>query len=467
MKRYEDVRVSEDVSPEAIQSEVERILSSEKFARSKRLRSLLRFTVTQTLQGHADTLKEYVIGTEVLKKPDSYDPRRDSLVRVLASRLRVKLREYYHNSGSEDPLVIEFPKGKYVPRFQRREQLQSEIEKKLRARNAYSLGKFLFRKLTPQSLSESAAHFEEAVDADPSWSAAQSNLAVVYAYQSYLGLRRPREAWPLVRSRAESALQLDEMSSEAHLALGMLYGLYEWRWKEAEAHFQKAIERDTYSGIGHVWRALAYQIPLGRLAAAQEEVSQAEQLAPAPFLEDGVCWALYLMGHFDEVLRRTEHLGDAADDAADVKDKSWFAWLRSCALAAVGRSADGLEVLRSFDPEHPRVVATLGYLYGVSGDQDRARALLHKIQERRERGTWVPYYAQAIIEAGLGNSNEALTALQESLREKEPWMVYLNVEPRLTSLRTSPKFAGLARNVMLNGTDSPPAQHASPEYPAL
>src|ERR1700740_3675341 len=160
MSRYDKVQTVEELSPEAIQSEVERILASEKFARSKRLRSLLRFTVSQTLQGNADTLKEYVIGTEVLKKPDSYDPRSDSLVRVLASRLRVKLKEYYRDGGEDDPLVIEFPKGKYVPRFQRREQLQTEVEKKLRARNAYSLGKFISVRLTEPALAESASHFE-------------------------------------------------------------------------------------------------------------------------------------------------------------------------------------------------------------------------------------------------------------------------------------------------------------------
>src|SRR5215469_4261641 len=152
MKRYDDEGISSELSPEAVQNQVERILGSEKFARSKRLRSLLRFTVQQTLQGHADSLKEYVIGTEVLKKPDSYDPRRDSLVRVLASRLRVKLKEYYNNGGSDDPLVIEFPKGKYVPRFQRREQLQTEIEKKLRARNACSQGKFLMTRVNGAAL---------------------------------------------------------------------------------------------------------------------------------------------------------------------------------------------------------------------------------------------------------------------------------------------------------------------------
>src|SRR5579871_3783259 len=186
MSRYDKLpKTVEELSPEAIQSEVERILASEKFARSKRLRSLLRFTVAQTLQGNADTLKEYVIGTEVLKKPDSYDPRSDSLVRVLASRLRVKLKEYYSDGGSEDPLVIEFPKGKYVPRFQRREQLQTEIERKLRARNAFSQGRFRADTLNEASLTEAARNFEESVEADPSWPAAHEALAKVYALQAF------------------------------------------------------------------------------------------------------------------------------------------------------------------------------------------------------------------------------------------------------------------------------------------
>src|SRR6202453_220815 len=165
MSRYEKVAIPEELTPAAIQTEVERILASEKFARSKRLRTLLRVTVAQTLQGNADMLKEYVIGTEGLKKPDSYDPRSDSLFRVLASRLRVKLKEYYGDGGSDDPLVIEFPKGKYVPKFQRRDQLLSEVERRLRARNAYSQGRFVATRLTNDTLAEAAKHFEEAVEA--------------------------------------------------------------------------------------------------------------------------------------------------------------------------------------------------------------------------------------------------------------------------------------------------------------
>src|SRR5271167_2383274 len=169
MSRYESFSLSDDLSPEAIQAEVERILGSEKFSRSARLRSLLRFTVTQTLQGNANILKEYVIGTEVLNKPESYDPRSDSLVRVLASRLRVKLKQYYANGGNENPLVINFPKGGYVPSFQRREKIRAEADRKLTARNLYSHARFRAGQLTPDALGESVKALKESIAADPDW----------------------------------------------------------------------------------------------------------------------------------------------------------------------------------------------------------------------------------------------------------------------------------------------------------
>jgi len=451
VKRFDEEAAPQELSPEAIQSEVERILASEKFARSKRLRSLLRFTVTQTLQGNAESLKEYVIGTEVLKKPDSYDPRRDSLVRVLASRLRVKLKEYYNNGGSDDPLVIEFPKGKYVPRFQRREQLQTEIEKKLRARNAYSLGKFVASKFSEQALAQAAEHFQEAIEADPNWSLPHVGLANVYAFEAFLGFRRPREIWPVVRTQAENTLQLDEMSSEAHICLGMAYALFDWRWRDAESHFQNAIERDSYSGAGHVWRALAVLIPMGKLAAASEELAKARELAPAPFLEEAEVLAQYFGEHYDAVLEHTARRAEAGPMPA------WLPWVRSCALAGLGRTAEAIEQLQKLeqgDPERPRIVSTLGYVYGQAGEQDKAREALSRLKARREQGGYLSNYDLALVESALGNRNEAVALLQEGLREREPWVVFLGVDPRLSAVRSTPKFTALVRRIVLTESDA-------------
>src|ERR1051326_4010325 len=91
----------------AIGQELEKILASEAFTRSERLRSFLKFTVERSASGRQDQLKEYVIGLEVYRKGASFDPRSDSTVRVEASRLRNKLREYYADEGREDPVRID------------------------------------------------------------------------------------------------------------------------------------------------------------------------------------------------------------------------------------------------------------------------------------------------------------------------------------------------------------------------
>ena len=107
--------------PEEIHVEAERILASRSFARSERLRRFLRFVVDSALEEKQEQLKEYVLGVEVYQKTADFDPRLDSTVRVEASRLRAKLREYYEAEGRDDPVRIELPKGAYVPLFRRAE----------------------------------------------------------------------------------------------------------------------------------------------------------------------------------------------------------------------------------------------------------------------------------------------------------------------------------------------------------
>ncbi len=454
MSRYDKTEALQELSPEAIQSEVERILASEKFARSKRLRSLLRFTVAQTLQGNADILKEYVIGTEVLKKPDPYDPRSDSLVRVLASRLRVKLKEYYSDGGSDDPLVIEFPKGKYVPRFQRREQLQTEVEKKLRARNACSQGRFLLTRLSEQTLAEAAERFGEAIEADPSWPAAHEGLANVYALQAVLGFRRAREAWPLARSQAEATLALDDMSAEAHVVLGMACALHEWRWRDAESHFQKAIERDACSGAARLWRALAYLLPLGKTAEAVEEIARARELASAPLLEEGQALALYLSGRQQEALRRLEESNRAALPV-------WSAKLRARVLNRLGRAAEAVALLEQMRQSEPAaLLADLACSWAAAGEREKAREAMSELRERRAPGRGISACDLAAAETALDNRNEAAMLLHEALREREPALAYVAADPRFEALRGTPKFASLLRRMMLAEDEEIRAQGA-------
>ncbi len=97
--------------------ELERVLSSVCFARSEGLSRLLRFLVERKLEGRESEIKESIIGVEVYGRNPDYDPRRDSTVRSEVGRLRARLSKYYLTEGSQDLLVIELPKGSYVPSF--------------------------------------------------------------------------------------------------------------------------------------------------------------------------------------------------------------------------------------------------------------------------------------------------------------------------------------------------------------
>src|SRR4051812_10777118 len=109
--------------PEAqdeVRSQLERILAHPVFSKARRLSCLFRYLVERTLSGRADELKEYTVGVEVFGRGSRFDPRLDSIVRVQASKLRSLLAGYYQNLGASDPIVIELPRGSYVPVIGRR-----------------------------------------------------------------------------------------------------------------------------------------------------------------------------------------------------------------------------------------------------------------------------------------------------------------------------------------------------------
>jgi len=105
------------IDGQRILEQLSRMLSSDTFRRAERSRALLRFVVEETVQGRSDRLKEYTLGVEALGRGDSFDPRADPIVRAEASRLRTRLERYYEIEGTTDPILVQLPKGSYVPQF--------------------------------------------------------------------------------------------------------------------------------------------------------------------------------------------------------------------------------------------------------------------------------------------------------------------------------------------------------------
>src|SRR5215469_16660643 len=111
-----DAVASMNSNAQAEREQLERLLASANFARSERQSRFLRFVVERHLEGRDSEIKESVIAMEVFGN-GNYDPQQDSLVRTEAGRLRARLAEYYGAEGARDPVMIELPKGGYIPAF--------------------------------------------------------------------------------------------------------------------------------------------------------------------------------------------------------------------------------------------------------------------------------------------------------------------------------------------------------------
>jgi adenylate cyclase len=104
-------------SEEAVRQQLAEILISPQFVNSPNLRQFLSFIVEKTLAGEAADIKGYTVATEVLGRKADFDPSLDPIVRILAGRLRRALEQYYQGPGKNNAIVIEVPRGAYVPVF--------------------------------------------------------------------------------------------------------------------------------------------------------------------------------------------------------------------------------------------------------------------------------------------------------------------------------------------------------------
>ena len=103
-----------------------RISDAPQFRKSPRLREFLLFVCERTLQDRQAELREQQIGCAVFGRRPEYNTSEDNIVRVEARKLRMRLEEYFASEGRDEPILIDIPKGSYVPVFTPRTVVSEE-----------------------------------------------------------------------------------------------------------------------------------------------------------------------------------------------------------------------------------------------------------------------------------------------------------------------------------------------------
>ena len=99
-----------------IESQLDKLCSSDLLARSKRAKQVLRYLTRAAIeQQPAFELKETILGIDVFGRSPGYDPHKDPIVRVTVGVLRKRLDLYYETAGRADSIRIQIPLGSYLP----------------------------------------------------------------------------------------------------------------------------------------------------------------------------------------------------------------------------------------------------------------------------------------------------------------------------------------------------------------
>lgn len=96
---------------------VQRIAFSQLLKSSSRLRDFLLYVGECAIRDAPEEATEQQIGIHVFGRAPGYNSSEDSIVRTHARLLRQKLTEYFAGEGAIEPIIVEIPKGHYLPVF--------------------------------------------------------------------------------------------------------------------------------------------------------------------------------------------------------------------------------------------------------------------------------------------------------------------------------------------------------------
>ncbi|MGR3663062.1 MAG: tetratricopeptide repeat protein [Paracoccaceae bacterium] len=103
---------------EEIRDALDRVLNSDLFSQTLRLKNFLTYIIEETLAGRSGLIRGKTIAIDVYQRDPSDSDYSENFVRVDARRLRRRLVEYYATEGKNDPAIISVDKGGYAPRIE-------------------------------------------------------------------------------------------------------------------------------------------------------------------------------------------------------------------------------------------------------------------------------------------------------------------------------------------------------------
>jgi serine/threonine protein kinase/TolB-like protein/Tfp pilus assembly protein PilF len=328
-------------------------------------------------------------------------------------------------------------------------KLNAEEKKRKDAETLYVKGRTAWNKRTANDVNEAINHFNEALKLDSSYAPAHAGLADCYNMLGTYGAKAPNDAFPLARDAANKALALDNNLAEGHAALAYATFRGNWKWADAEREFKQAINLNDNYASTHQWYAnlLAAQ---GRFDEAIAETRRTQELDKTSLIINSHFGLVYYFAHrYDDAIRECQK--------TVAMDPTFFVAHRYLGLsyAQKGMYKEALaefELAVNASNRSPLMRAEYTYALALSGDSTRAKAELADLLEISKQRYLSAYHLAAIYVA-LKDTDGAFHWLNEAIKNRADWLVFLKVDPRFDPLHSEPRFTEILRQVNLQSVN--------------
>ncbi len=330
-----------------------------------------------------------------------------------------------------------------TPQEQARLEDRSRVDP--RAYEAYLQGRYAWQTMTTGGLRRGIEFMDRAIALDPGYAPAYAGLAYCWWIMGSAGYEvgPQSETAPKAKAAAAKALELDPTLGSAAATLGMVQIDHDWDFAHGEERVREAIARSPSLAEARVSFS-AYLAAMGRADEAIVEAERGLELDPLSVVAGQTLgFRLFYGRQYDRAIvqfRKTLDLDPRSFVARiGLAQSYWQKGQRHLALVEGERAlADS--------SDSPWVLAWLGYAWSTSGQPARGREVLGRLEAWSKTRYVSPFY-RAMVQAGMGNRDGAMAALDDAFTDRSGWMVFLNVEPEFDSMRSDPRFGALLSRI--------------------
>jgi eukaryotic-like serine/threonine-protein kinase len=291
------------------------------------------------------------------------------------------------------------------------------------------------------SVKSSAEYFRRAIAVDPAYARAYSGLSLALALYPYFQYTPTADVQSELTRAARRALQLDSTLAQPHIALGLAHE-HNFQWDSAGAEFTTAIHLDNHDVEARVQYG-RYLLFRGRTQEGLAQFQAAREADPASAVVLGwVAYAYYLERRLDSarVISERAMKSNALNFTA--------VFFRSLILLADGHPDEARQLVAGMPPNVNGVI----YVMAVTEKPEFARLRVQASLERRTT-LWMLHTARAYGMMGLGDTAQALDALESATKQREIWPSLQPPTDRIfDGIRESPRFKKLLEQVGLADT---------------